>query len=173
MDINSKSQANRPIKLRNFATGEVTLDTLHHKTASQPSSGQTCPEADSVCYGSLMKQTKEFFHDGNNTNESILAEAEHFFEQFFAATKQLRTSVHRERIAQIEAEIVTNGTYELKSEELLFGAKLAWRNASRCIGRIQWQKLQLFDMRQCSTAREMFDAVCNHIKYATNGGNLR
>lgn len=32
---------------------------------------------------------------------------------------------------------------------------------------------QLFDERQCKTAKDMFHALCTHIKYATNGGNLR
>lgn len=35
------------------------------------------------------------------------------------------------------------GTYQLTETELVFGAKLAWRNATRCIGRIQWSKLQV------------------------------
>lgn len=35
------------------------------------------------------------------------------------------------------------GTYQLTETELIFGAKLAWRNAARCIGRIQWSKLQV------------------------------
>ena len=34
-------------------------------------------------------------------------------------------------------------TYELTENELVFGAKTAWRNASRCIGRIQWSKLKV------------------------------
>lgn len=61
----------------------------------------------------------------------------------------------------------------MKEDEIAFGAKLAWRNASRCIGRIQWSKLQLFDYRHVKTTREMFDGICAHIKYATNEGNLR
>ena len=35
------------------------------------------------------------------------------------------------------------GTYELTYNELNFGAKMAWRNAPRCIGRQQWNKLQV------------------------------
>lgn len=32
---------------------------------------------------------------------------------------------------------------------------------------------QVFDARDCSSAQEMFTCICNHIKYATNRGNLR
>lgn len=38
---------------------------------------------------------------------------------------------------------MSSGTYQLTETELVFGAKLAWRNAARCIGRIQWSKLQV------------------------------
>ncbi|XP_069769355.1 nitric oxide synthase 1-like [Narcine bancroftii] len=55
----------------------------------------------------------------------------------------------------------------------MFGAKLAWRNAARCVGRIQWTRLQLFDARDCSSVEEMFTHICNHIKYSTNKGNIR
>lgn len=33
--------------------------------------------------------------------------------------------------------------------------------------------LQVFDARSCKTAHEIFEAICNQIKYATNRGNLR
>ena len=33
--------------------------------------------------------------------------------------------------------------------------------------------LQVLDARDANTPKEMFDAICHHIKYANNGGNLR
>lgn len=32
---------------------------------------------------------------------------------------------------------------------------------------------QVFDARDCTTAHGMYNYICNHIKYATNKGNLR
>lgn len=32
---------------------------------------------------------------------------------------------------------------------------------------------QVFDCRYVTTTSGMFEALCNHIKYATNKGNLR
>ena len=43
----------------------------------------------------------------------------------------------------IQQQIETKGTYDLDEKELVYGARLAWRNAARCIGRIQWKKLQV------------------------------
>ena len=32
---------------------------------------------------------------------------------------------------------------------------------------------QVFDARSCSTAQEMFEHLCRHVRYATNNGNIR
>lgn len=48
-----------------------------------------------------------------------------------------------ERLEEVNKEIETSSTYQLKDTELIYGAKHAWRNASRCVGRIQWSKLQV------------------------------
>ena len=50
---------------------------------------------------------------------------------------------HHERIDVVVKSINEIGTYELKENELNFGASTAWRNASRCIGRMQWSKLKV------------------------------
>uniref|UniRef100_A0A671R3N1 Nitric oxide synthase n=1 Tax=Sinocyclocheilus anshuiensis TaxID=1608454 RepID=A0A671R3N1_9TELE len=83
------------------------------------------------------------------------------------------SKAHVDRQEEVKKEIETSGMYQLKDRELIYGAKHAWRNAARCVGRIQWSKLQVFDARDCTTAHGMFNYICNHIKYATNKGNLR
>lgn len=50
---------------------------------------------------------------------------------------------HTQRLREVEAAIRATGTYQLLEPELVFGAKQAWRNAARCVGRIQWNKLQV------------------------------
>lgn len=50
---------------------------------------------------------------------------------------------HEQRLQEVEAEVAATGTYQLRESELVFGAKQAWRNAPRCVGRIQWGKLQV------------------------------
>ena len=56
---------------------------------------------------------------------------------------RLDTVSHQSRWETVQEEIHQAGTYELTATELTFGVKQAWRNASRCIGRIQWTKLQV------------------------------
>src|SRR5258707_14090199 len=42
---------------------------------------------------------------------------------------------------QIEDELERTGTYWQSAEELEYGAKVAWRNSTGCIGGLQCQKL--------------------------------
>lgn len=53
------------------------------------------------------------------------------------------TDAHKQRMSSVFAEVDERGTYDLTYNELVFGAKLAWRNAPRCIGRIQWNNLKV------------------------------
>lgn len=79
----------------------------------------------------------------------------------------------QQRLAEIEAEIKQTGTYWQTPEELAYGARVAWRNNTRCIGRLHWQKLVVRDLRHISTAEEIFQALLDHMYFATNGGKIR
>ena len=50
------------------------------------------------------------------------------------------------RLDSVLKSIQVTGTYEHTVPELAFGAQLAWRNASRCIGRISWSNLQVLNL---------------------------
>ncbi len=77
------------------------------------------------------------------------------------------------RIADIDREIAETGTYTHTNEELTHGARMAWRNSNRCIGRLFWQSLEVIDERDLDTAEEIHDACCRHLEYARNGGDIR
>ncbi|XP_015923337.1 nitric oxide synthase, inducible-like [Parasteatoda tepidariorum] len=157
-------QSESEVKLTNFVTGKKISDSLH--TRSKPI---TC--SSSSCKGALMSgQSSVTVCD---SKKDILKEALQFQEEYFASLKNTSPEDFRLRVKEIEEEIYEKGTYTLTSDELSFGAKLAWRNASRCIGRIQWSKLELFDRRDVTSTREMYSALCTHLEYATNGGNIR
>lgn len=59
------------------------------------------------------------------------------------------SQAHEQRLQEVEAEVAATGTYQLRESELVFGAKQAWRNAPRCVGRIQWGKLQVWSTDTC------------------------
>ena len=62
------------------------------------------------------------------------------------------------RWSQIEDELERTGTYWQSAEELEYGAKVAWRNSTRCIGRLHWQNLVVRDCRAVRSAEEIFSA---------------
>jgi nitric-oxide synthase len=75
------------------------------------------------------------------------------------------------RLGEVEAEIGATGTYAHTETELTHGAKLAWRNASRCIGRLYWNSLVVRDRRHVTGADEIFSEVVEHL--ATAGDRNR
>ncbi|XP_034647278.1 nitric oxide synthase, brain [Trachemys scripta elegans] len=164
----SPSKCPRFAKVKNWETGSVLHDTLHLKTAM----ASACTEQ--ICMGSVMTPTQHIRKpEDTRTKEQLFPLAKDFIDQYYSSIKRFGSKAHVERLEEVTKEIETTDTYQLRDTELIYGAKHAWRNASRCVGRIQWSKLQVFDARDCTTAHGMFNYICNHIKYATNKGNLR
>jgi nitric-oxide synthase len=91
-------------------------------------------------------------------------EAEAFIRLYYREHPQ-KTSVE-DRLARIQAEIEHAGTYTHTHGELVFGARVAWRNASRCIGRLYWRSLVVRDLRMVSEPDEVFDELVNHLQLA-------
>ncbi|WP_157579285.1 nitric oxide synthase oxygenase [Spirosoma montaniterrae] len=77
------------------------------------------------------------------------------------------------RLAEIEREIHATGTYTHTFDELSYGAQLAWRNSSKCIGRIAWRNLIVRDLRHVTDPDEIFRECAEHMRLATNGGNMQ
>lgn len=156
-------------KLRNYENGKILQDTLH-LSAEQ---NITCQS--SVCKGSIMssKAFERGPRDKPVPQDVLLPQALEFVNQYYKSFKEPQIENYLNRLETITKEIERTGTYQLTYDELVFASKQAWRNAPRCIGRIQWNNLQVFDARNCKTAKEMFQLMCRHIKYSTNGGNIR
>ncbi|XP_016046155.1 nitric oxide synthase 1 [Erinaceus europaeus] len=164
----SPSKCPRFLKVRNWETDVVLTDTLHLKSTLETG----CTEH--ICMGSIMLPSQQVRKpDEVRTKAQLFPLAKEFIDQYYSSIKRFGSKTHMERLEEVNKEIETTNTYQLKDTELIYGAKHAWRNASRCVGRIQWSKLQVFDARDCTTAHGMFNYICNHIKYATNKGNLR
>ncbi|WP_082772275.1 nitric oxide synthase oxygenase [Actinoplanes sp. TFC3] len=78
-----------------------------------------------------------------------------------------------ERLRQVRAEIRDTGTYTHTADELTFGARVAWRNSSRCIGRLYWNSLRVLDRRDATTPQAVHAHLCEHLRQATNTGRIR
>lgn len=102
---------------------------------------------------------------------SVAEEAEVFLKQCYL--ERGLPEVFLPRWQEVNQLIETTGAYEHTLDELTYGARLAWRNSSRCVGRYFWQSLQMRDMRHLETEEQMFKSIVEHIKLATNNGDLR
>src|SRR5215471_8563783 len=69
----------------------------------------------------------------------ILLEASAYLYGFHQEHGMLNVSP--ERLNQVQVEIEQTGIYRQTYEELAYGAKVAWRNNTRCIGRLHWKSL--------------------------------
>jgi nitric-oxide synthase len=79
----------------------------------------------------------------------------------------------RPRIVEVRAQIERYGTYAHTADELAFGARAAWRNSSRCIGRLYWRSLRVRDRRHITAAEQVAAEAFTHLREATNGGRIR
>ncbi len=77
------------------------------------------------------------------------------------------------RLSVIRQELAATGTYTHTANELAFGAKVAWRNSNRCIGRLFWKSLDVFDHRDLTEPDDIFTALQSYLRHATNGGKIR
>src|SRR5947208_12053449 len=129
----------------------------------------------------LQRRAEDGRNSGRNTQgyrqaplmdpNEILSEASTYLYEFHQEHGMLKAS--SERLNKVQAEIKQTGTYRQTYEELAYGAKVAWRNNTRCIGRLHWKSLAVSDMRHLETEEEIFAALIEHLRFATNGGKIR
>ncbi|HEX6357818.1 nitric oxide synthase oxygenase [Actinophytocola sp.] len=98
-------------------------------------------------------------------------EAVEFLRLFYAENPDAGSAAHR--IAWARAEIKLTGTYQHTSEELAFGARVAWRNSARCVGRLYWRGMRVRDLRAVHEPGEVAAQCFKHLRIAYNGGRIR
>ncbi|MFC5910702.1 nitric oxide synthase oxygenase [Streptacidiphilus monticola] len=110
-------------------------------------------------------------HAAVPARSGILAAAQDFLEQY--AREVPAAPDPAARLRAVRAEIDRTGSYTHTPDELAFGARVAWRNAARCIGRLYWNSLIVRDLRQFRHPDDIADQCFEHLRLATNGGRLR
>lgn len=102
----------------------------------------------------------------------LLQDATEFIKSCYSELGKSELDMNR-RITEIEMEIKRCAVYKHSLEELIHGAKMAWRNSNRCIGRLFWESLAVIDARHIETVKGMAEALFQHIEQATNGGKVK
>lgn len=100
-----------------------------------------------------------------------LSAAEDFLALFH--TEAGSATTFRRRLDQVRDEIDTTGSYTHTLDELTFGARVAWRNSARCIGRLYWNGLRVRDRRAVGAPAEVAAECVEHLREATRGGRIR
>ncbi|MBT9546070.1 MAG: nitric oxide synthase oxygenase [Candidatus Sericytochromatia bacterium] len=157
-------QGNRPVRKPSHTPGLATepgQKACPHAAAKHPPAilAGPCPGADGIPDIVVGE------------NSSLVDEAKAYLLRFYH--EKGVPQAFASRWEEVSAEIERTGSYWQTYDELAYGAKLAWRNSARCIGRLYWQGLQVRDMRHITDPDQMFEALCEHIQLASNGGNLR
>ncbi|WP_052457082.1 nitric oxide synthase oxygenase [Streptomyces sp. AcH 505] len=92
---------------------------------------------------------------------------------FLLGADWLTDSERTVRTVAVRAELRATGSYRHTPEELAHGAKAAWRNHARCVGRLHWKALRVVDRRHVTSAEEVFDACVGHLRAASADGRLQ
>ncbi|GAA1631206.1 nitric oxide synthase oxygenase [Catellatospora bangladeshensis] len=99
------------------------------------------------------------------------AEAEEFLRTCYAELPKLGPV--EPRLAVVREQIAALGTYTHTHAELVHGARMAWRNASRCIGRVYWRSLTVLDRRAHRDPDRIYGDLVSHLHMATGEGASR
>ena len=98
-------------------------------------------------------------------------QADQFLQECYAELGS--TGDLEDRRRQVGEAISLTGTYEHTFDELEYGARVAWRNNSRCIGRLYWRSLRVRDRRHVTTPVQIGSECVSHLLEASNGGKIR
>ena len=84
-----------------------------------------------------------------------------------------RSAACRARQGAVDRALRRHGTYEHTPEELAFGARVAWRNHARCIGRLYWRSLEVIDRRGEAGVEAVVEGTWAHMRRALGAGRVR
>jgi len=119
-----------------------------------------------------MKEGSDKMGEEFINKTTLLQEAVSFIQTCYQELDK-KSSETAIRIQEIETTITETGSYQHTEEELIHGAKMAWRNANRCIGRLFWDRMNVVDARHVRESDAIFDTLIQHIRMATNGGKIQ
>lgn len=109
-------------------------------------------------------------------SRALEAEAEALIRQL-ADEQRLARDEAEARAREVRRDISATGAYTHTERELTEGARIAWRNNVRCVGKFYWRSLAVRDVRGLGGAAtdeaDLFEALVEHLREAWNGGRIR
>jgi len=156
----------KPVTILDWRNDSGLSDILHQKSDIS-SSGCTYKR----CTGSKMNQACA----KTISEDKALMQAKDFLHQYYSdnINHEKPKLSYEAREKEVLQQLRTRQTYKLTHDELVWGARMAWRNAPRCPARVIWKNLTVFDKRHIDDAEGMFIAIKEHLAFSNNGGNIR
>jgi hemoglobin-like flavoprotein len=114
----------------------------------------------SVIIEQLARNRELMLHDAQKFLRQMAQELEWSSEQLSA------------RLVTVSESIQQSGFYEHTTAEIEYGARVAWRNSAKCVGRISWNLLTLRDARHVTTGAQFFKECIDHLALATGKANM-
>ncbi|CAK4701934.1 unnamed protein product [Aphanomyces euteiches] len=147
-----------PFPVNNYAAREtVAFDPAKLDGHTLRDDGQDQPAAD----------------ESHRSADQVWKEAYEFLHEYYRDCHPDGLQGLPARAAAVQASILATGTYFQTRDELEYGVRLSWRNASRCIMRVQWKNIQLIDARgpdehRQVTSKEIFERCVEHLEKAVS-----
>lgn len=95
------------------------------------------------------------------------------FVDLYHTENQQPDCVRRSRKRAVARDMMRHGYYEHTPEELAYGARVAWRNHARCIGRLFWNSLEVVDCRAIQCPDLIAGRAIEHLRDAGGSGKIR
>lgn len=111
-------------------------------------------------------------YNKDEVKKMLIEKATEFIHTMYRELGYDETTI-KQRLDDIQDQINQTGTYRHTSEELTYGARMAWRNSNRCIGRLFWETLIVQDARDVKDNDGFIDAIHKHLAEATNNGKIQ
>jgi nitric-oxide synthase len=105
-------------------------------------------------------------------SDGLRAAAKEFLELFYSENPDAAGTLVR-RVAEVRAEVDRTGSYWHTRAELAFGARVAWRQSTRCVGRARWASLVVRDARRVDRPHRVARHLLRHLGLATHRGRIR
>jgi len=99
-------------------------------------------------------------------------EARAFLTLYYQESGRTKSALGK-RWAEVRRSLSKTGTYEHTQQELAYGARVAWRNHGRCIGRLYWESLEVFDCRELTEPESILDRMVQHMRDSLGEGRIR
>ncbi|MBU8857804.1 MULTISPECIES: nitric oxide synthase oxygenase [unclassified Micromonospora] len=103
-------------------------------------------------------------------DEALHRQAHQFLRQYHDETSAPEFAT---RWRRVRAEVADTGTWQPTLDELTYAARVAWRNAGRCIGRARWSSLTVRDRRDTITVLALRQELTGHLDETTANGRVR